>query len=115
MLSVLIRAVRSYSACFITTDTPEAPDHRSSRTKWSFHSDNYAPSRYHTNCLTYFLKAYDFALCGLYHHPSSRRRSACYLFCLNKSSTFVLSLYGDDLLGSIVNFTRRLSIRSISE
>ena len=45
--------MRSCSACFITTDTPEASEYRSSRTRYSFHSDNYAPCRYHTNCLAY--------------------------------------------------------------
>ena len=39
----------------ITTDTLEASDFRSSRTRKSFHSDNNTPSRYHTNCLTTFL------------------------------------------------------------
>src|SRR3989344_3049647 len=45
--------VRSCAACFITTARPEAPEYRSSRTRYSFHSDNSAPSRYHTNCLAY--------------------------------------------------------------
>ena len=53
-------SVRGYSACFITTDTLEAPEYRSSRTRYSFHSDNYAPCRYYTNCLAYFINAYDF-------------------------------------------------------
>ena|SRR3989344_7276652 len=63
-------SVRSCPACFITTGTPEAPEYRSSRTRYSFHSDNNAPSRYHTNCLAYIIKTYLFVLCGLYHHPS---------------------------------------------
>ena len=62
-------SMRSCPACFITTGTPEAPEHRSSRTRCSFHSDNSAPSRYHTNCLAYILKTYVFVLCGLYLHP----------------------------------------------
>ena len=65
--------------------SPEASECSSSRTIHSFHSFNNTPSRYHTNCLTYFIKAYDFknkvlevqksfrflsfALCGLYLHP----------------------------------------------
>src|SRR3989344_4813333 len=69
MLSALIRLVRSYPACYITTGTPVAPNPRSSRTKGLFHSDNYASSRYHTNCLTYILNDYAFSLYGLYLHP----------------------------------------------
>ena len=53
----------------ITAAKLEASDQRSSRTRWSLHSNNYAPSRYHTNCLTYLLITYDFVMCGLYHHP----------------------------------------------
>ena len=45
--------MRSCAACFITAATPEASEYRSSRTRYSFHSDKCAPSRYHTNCLTY--------------------------------------------------------------
>ena len=50
--------MRSCSACHMTTDTPEASEYRSSRTRYSFHSDNNAPSRYHTNCLAYLLNDY---------------------------------------------------------
>ena len=45
--------MRGYAACFVTTATLEASEYRSSRTRYSFHSDKCAPSRYHTNCLTY--------------------------------------------------------------
>ena len=61
--------MRSCAACFITTAKPEASEYRSSRTRYSFHSDKCAPCRYHTNCLTYLLKTYVFVLCGLYLHP----------------------------------------------
>ena len=47
--------MRSCTACFITTVTPEASEYRSSRTRYSFHSNNNAPSRYHTNCLAYII------------------------------------------------------------
>ncbi len=50
--------MRSCAACFITTAKPEASEYRSSRTRYSFHSDKCAPCRYHTNCLTYILKTY---------------------------------------------------------
>ncbi len=65
-------SMRSCSACHMTTDTPEASEYRSSRTRYSFHSDNNAPSRYHTNCLAYLLNDYYFSLCGLYLHPLFR-------------------------------------------
>ena len=57
--------MRSCRACFITTRTPEASEYRSSRTRYSFHSDNDAPRRYHTNCLAYlrhlrFIKNFTF-------------------------------------------------------
>ncbi len=61
--------MRSCSACFITTDTPEASEYRSSRTRYSFHSDNYAPCRYHTNCLAYIYQCLCF--CIVWTIPSS--------------------------------------------
>ena len=43
--------------------SPEAAEYRSSRTRYSFHSDNYAPSRYYTNCLAYIYSKFMFLLC----------------------------------------------------
>lgn len=99
-------SVRSCPACFITTGTPEAPEYRSSRTRYSFHSDNNAPSRYHTNCLAYLrnLRFLEVQLpfkeiklrpclfiCMEWTIPSSfpyRRRPACYLFFKRTSLDF---------------------------
>ena len=65
----------------------EAPDSSSSRTIESFHSDNNTPSRYHTNCLAYFINDYVFSLCGLYHHPSLKKEISVLPIHKNKSST----------------------------
>jgi len=73
-------SVRSCPACFVTTGTPEAPEHRSSRTRCSFHSDNNAPSRYHTNCLTYIIP--------------------CLFICIGVDYTFTLSY--------IINFQKQI-------
>ena len=86
-------SVRSCPACFITTGTPEAPEHRSSRTRCSFHSDNNAPSRYHTNCLTYFLNTYAFVLCGLYLHPIFFRQEISVLMFKEHSQIFHMSAW----------------------
>ncbi len=88
-------SVRSCPACFITTGKPEAPEYRSSRTRYSFHSDNNAPSRYHTNCLAYLIKTYLFVLCGLYLHPfhllslssNCLRSSLTSIFCFTLSKS----------------------------
>ena len=62
--------MRSCTACHLTTVRPEASEYRSSRTRYSFHSNNNTPSRYHTNCLAYISQhLFLFVLCGLYLHP----------------------------------------------
>ena len=53
MLSALIDTWRSCAACYNNNRPPEATEYRSSRTRYSFHSVNHAPSRYQTNCLAY--------------------------------------------------------------
>ena len=72
--------MRSCSACFITTDTPEASEYRSSRTRYSFHSDNYAPCRYHTNCLAYIRQCLCF--CIVWTIPSPLRNQGSLKFNL---------------------------------
>ena len=62
MLSALIDTWRSCAACYNNNRPPEATEYRSSRTRYSFHSVNHAPSRYQTNCLAYISRTLSLVL-----------------------------------------------------